>query len=242
MAGNSNSAVLSSNFLHLVNETGGTAGNGSGNCVLRQAADDDGSVNGSSLHSSNQALVLAELLSSDSSSSLVVGTCGSLNSAGGVAGNAGVEADNGDFLLSALFQDLDNSGSIQSSQSQSNGTLSHFLLDHIDLSSDLRLGSGAVEVDLYAVLSSSCVSAGLNSLPELVLEALSHNGDVHSSGSLFLSSLGSSGSCLSSSGSSLGSSGSSFLCATSDQANNHDQSQQQSNQFLHLWFPPKEVI
>ena len=73
VADNSDSAVLSSDFLHLVDETGGTAGNGSGDSVLRQASDTNGSVSGSSLHLGDQVSVLAELLSSDSSSCFVVG-------------------------------------------------------------------------------------------------------------------------------------------------------------------------
>src|SRR5699024_9896147 len=66
----------------------------------------------------------------------------------------------------------------QSSQSHGLGVLGHLVLDHVDLLVDLGLGSGAVEVDLAAQLSGGSVSAGLDGLPELMLEALGHDGDV----------------------------------------------------------------
>ena len=149
-------------LIHLVNEAGGTAGDGSGDSVLRQAADDDGVVGGRVLHGLNDSLVLVELVSSDGSSVFVVGAGGRLDSAGGVAGNAGVKADDGDVLLCALFEDLSDSVGGQGSQRHGLGVLGKLGLDHVDLCVDLSLGSGAVEVDLYAEISGSCVSAGLN--------------------------------------------------------------------------------
>src|SRR5699024_7755530 len=133
-------------FRHLVHKAGGTAGDGSGDGVLRQAADDDGSLGRSSFHGGNQVGMLAELLGGDGGSGLVVGGGGGLHGAGGIIGNTGVEADDGNVLLSAFSQDFLHGVGGQSSQSHGLGVLGHLVLDHVDLRVDLGLGSGAVEV------------------------------------------------------------------------------------------------
>ena len=228
---------------HSIDEAGGTAGDGSGDSVLRQAADDDGVVGGRVLHGLDNRLVLIELIGSDGSSVFVVGAGGRLDSAGGVAGNAGVKADDGDVLFCALFEDLSDSVGGQGSQSHGLGVLGELGLDHVDLRVDLSLGSGAVEIDLYAEVIGSVLGALGDCLPELMLEALRHDGDVH----LFAGGLGRSRILglgffrlgffgLGVGGFGLGRFG---LGGTGSQSENHDQCQKQSDQFFHLVIPPK---
>ena len=231
-------------LVHLVNEAGGTAGDGSGDSVLRQAADDDGVVGGRVLHSLDDSLILVELVSSDGSSVFVVGAGGRLDSAGGVAGNAGVKADDGDVLLCAFFEDLGDSFGGQGSQSHGLGVLGQLVLDHVDLRVDLSLGSGAVEVDLYAEILGSILGALGDCLPELMLEALRHDGDVHLfaggllSGSRILG-LGFFGCGLFGLGVGGFGLGRFRLGRAGSQSENHDQCQKQSDQFFHLVIPPK---
>ena len=226
---------------HFIDEASGTAGDGSRNSILRQAADDDGVVGGRVLHSLDDSLILVELVSSDGSSVFVVGAGGRLDSAGGVAGNAGVKADDGDVLLCALFENFGDSVGGQSGQRHSLGVLGKFGLDHVDLCVDLSLGSGAIEVDLYAEILGSVLGALGDCLPELMLEALRHDGDIHLFAGGLLSrsrilglslfGLGVGGFGLGRFGFGLGSAGS--------QSQNHDQRQKQSDQFFHLVIPPK---
>ena len=232
---------------HFIDEAGGTAGDGSGDSVLRQAADDDGVVGGRVLHGLNDALMLVELVGSDGGSVFVVGAGGRLDSAGGIAGNAGVKADDGDVLFRALFQDLGDSVGGQSSQRHGLGVLGELGLDHVDLCVDLSLGSGAVEVDLYAEILGSILGALGDCLPELMLEALRHDGDVHLlagglSGRSFLGGRLFGGGGFFGRGGGLG--GGFGLCGlglggAGSQSEDHDQCQKQSDQFFHLVIPPK---
>ena len=229
---------------HFIDEAGGTAGDGSGDSVLRQAADDDGVVGGRVLHGLNDSLVLVELVGSDGGSVFVVGAGGRLDSAGGIAGNAGVKADDGDVLLCAFFQNFGDSVGGQSSQRHGLGILGELGLDHVDLGVDLSLGSGAVEVDLYAEILGSVLGALGDCLPELMLEALRHDGDVHLfaggllSGSRILG-LGFFGCGLFGLGVGGFGLGRFRLGRAGSQSENHDQCQKQSDQFFHLVIPPK---
>ena len=235
---------------HFIDEASGTAGDGSGDSVLRQAADDDGVVGGRVLHGLDNSFVLIELVGSDGSSVFVVGAGGRLDSAGGVAGNAGVKADDGDVLLCAFFEDLGDSFGGQGSQSHGLGVLGQLVLDHVDLRVDLGLGSGAVEVDVDVVVFRSGCGAGSDCLPELMLEALRHDGDVHLlagglSGRSFLGGRLFGGGGLFGRGGGLGGGfglGGLGLGGAGSQSEDHDQCQKQSDQFFHELIPPKFFI
>ena len=227
--------ILLSDLDHLVHEAGGTANDGGGDGVLRHAADHHGSVRGSSLQLGDQALVLAELLGGQSGGGLVAGGGGGLHGAAGVVGHAGVKADDGDVLAGALLQDLLHRIGGQGGQSQGLGVLGHLALDHVHLGVDLGLGSRAVEVDVHVVILGGGVGAGLNGHPELVLEALRHNGDVHSLAIGAGSGIGRAGGGIAGAGSGvLRAGGLVSAAAAGGQSQDHDHSQKQCKDLLGL--------
>ena len=179
VAGHRHGAVGAGQLNHLVNETSGTANDGAGHGFLRDNGDHNGILRGSGGQHVSEAFLGVQLLGSQSGSVLVVGGSGSVDGAFGSIRHARVKADDRDFLRHALLQLSHHRVGRKSSQRDGGGILGHLRLQHFNLIINVGLGSGAIEVDFNAVVLSSGLSAGVNGLPELMLEALRHDGDVH---------------------------------------------------------------
>lgn len=166
---------------HLLNETGGTAGDGSGSSILADYAEYNRSINGSSGYSSADGFDAVHGLCSQSAGSGVISGSGGEDGSLGSVGYAGVKADYGYAIGEASVQLLGNGLGIKSCKAESCRVLGQSGVKHVYLLSDVGLGRGTLKGDLYAILGSGILGALIYGLPELVLEALGYDGYIGSS-------------------------------------------------------------
>jgi hypothetical protein len=94
-----------------------------------------------------------------------------------VALDPGVEGDDGDVGALGLLQQGGGGPAVERREADGVGLAGQGVGQHLDLDLDVGLGGRALEGDGRALLLGRLLGTGLDGLPELVLEALGHDGD-----------------------------------------------------------------